>query len=262
MGTSTRNKGQSGHTPLVPSWLEGENEQNAEQQIPPDGDVHRFTGPRRSFTQYVNGGGRNGSSMRGAVSRYVRRGLGGSSNATKRLGSARTSTGRLFGVLSTLGGTGGIDQVARELSLDSLRGLPADEFFVRIAGFIVPDGGSNDEGIARSAYFDAIADNRELRDIPIEQLTEEGREAVLQNYMGRVILEHIMNDIATQVIQLPDDMNEITHIESQVEQQIKNDVSDAFADFHQSGRTVHNRDAQKITDEIYKKVYDILGGEK
>lgn len=261
MGTSTRNKGQSGRTPLVPSWLEGDNSQGI-QQIPPNGDVHRFTGPRRSFSEYVNGGGRNSSSMRGAVSRYVRRSLGGSSNATKKLGSARGSTGRLLGVLSALGSADGIDQLARDFSIDSLRGLSADEFFVRIADFIVPDGGPNDEGIARSAYFDAIADHPELREMPIENLSQDGREAVLQGYMGRVIVEHIMNDIATQVIQLPNDMNEITHIESQVEQLVKNDVSDAFSDFHQTGKAINNRDAQKITDKIYQKVYDILGGEE
>ena len=51
MGTSTRNKGQSGHTPLVPSWLEeggddGREGQNAGEikAIPPDGDINRFTG--------------------------------------------------------------------------------------------------------------------------------------------------------------------------------------------------------------------------
>ena len=49
MGTSTRNKGQSGHTPLVPSWLEeggddGREGQNAGEikAIPPDGDINRF----------------------------------------------------------------------------------------------------------------------------------------------------------------------------------------------------------------------------
>ena len=49
MGTSTRNKGQSGHTPLVPSWLEEDTQfvpaqpitQNT-TTIPPNGDENRF----------------------------------------------------------------------------------------------------------------------------------------------------------------------------------------------------------------------------
>lgn len=32
--------------------------------IPPDGDINRFTGPRGTFTKYISGGGRDGSSMR------------------------------------------------------------------------------------------------------------------------------------------------------------------------------------------------------
>lgn len=267
MGTSTRNKGQSGHTPLVPSWLEEDdenekNDSNTYPKIPPEGDVHRFTGPRKSFTEYVNHGGRNVSSMKAAVSHYVRRSLGGSTNATKRLGSARRSTGRLFDVLNTLGFAGSIDRIANELSIENLEGLSADEFFVRIADFIVPDGGPNDEGIARSAYFDAIIDNPELRETPIEQLNQAGREAVLQNFMRKVIVEHIMNDIANQVIQLPNDMNEISHIERQVEQLVKNNISDAFTDFHKKGSPIRSGNAQKITDRIYVRVYDILGDEE
>ena len=82
MGTSTRNKGQSGHTPLVPSWLEeggddGREGQNAGEikAIPPDGDINRFTYLRGTFTKYISGGGRDGSSMRNSVSQYVSRSL-------------------------------------------------------------------------------------------------------------------------------------------------------------------------------------------
>lgn len=265
MGTSTRNKGQSGHTPLVPTWLEGEEDigsQQETQQIPPDGDANRFIGPIRSFTEYVNGGGRNGSAMKSAVSNYVRRSLGGTENATKRLGSARITAGRLYSVINAIGFGGGIDYLANELSIDNLNGLPADLFFLRIADFIVPDGGPNDEGIARSAYFEAIADNPKLSGIPIENISSEDRDEVLQNFMGKVIEEHIMNDIANKVIQLPNDMKQIAHIEKQVKQLIKNSVSDAFAGYHSDTNKLRSHDAKKITDQIYRKIYNILGSEE
>ena len=137
MGTSTRNSGQNGHNPLVPTWLDDPvplnpdqpvilqqqplgNLQQPMQPIPPNADPDRFRGPRASFTNFVSSGGRNGSSMRNGVSNYVRSSLGGSSNATKRLGSSRASTARLFGILHTLSGPGGFQQVARLLSLDTL----------------------------------------------------------------------------------------------------------------------------------------------
>lgn len=269
MGTSTRNKGQSGHTPLVPSWLEGEGTVIGEdaqpviatEPIPPNGDKNRFTGPRGDFTRYIIGGGRDGSSMRNAISRYVSRSLGGSSRATTRLGSARNSTARLYGVLNILSRSDGIREIAHQLSIDSLEGLRASEFFVKIAFFICPDGGKDDEGMARSAYFDAIADNPELFEKSTEELTAAECSSVLQNYMCKVVMEHVMNDIANKTITLPDDIEEVSHIEDLVEQLISQSVSDAFAEIQQNDVQMTNTKAQEITDSIYQKTYKILEGQ-
>lgn len=263
MGTSTRNKGQSGHTPLVPSWLEETNgEETQESQgmnpIPPDGDINRFSGSRRTFSQYVSGGGRDGGSMRGAVSRYVTNGLGGSTRATTRLGSARSSTARLYGILNNLSGAGGVREVAHQLSLDNLEGLPASEFFIKIAEFVCPDGGTNDEGLVRSAYYDSIIDNAELYEKKTEELTADECSNVLEKFMGKVIFEHIMNDIANQIITLPDDVEQVSKIEGLVEQHIKQSVSDACAEVKQNRFQMTNGKAQEITDSIYQKTYEIL----
>ena len=264
MGTSTRNKGQSGHTPLVPSWLdEGTNgevtpEYTGMKPIPPDGDINRFTGSRKAFTQYVSGGGRDGSSMRRTVSRYVNHALGGSTRATTRLGSARSSTARLYGVLNNLSGAGGVREVAHQLSINNLEGLPASEFFIKIATFVCPDGGTNDEGLVRSAYYDSITDNVDLYGKKTEELTADECSAILENFMGKVILEHIMNDIANQIITLPDDIEQVSHIEGLVEQHIKQSVSDACAEVKQNQMQMTNGRAQEITDSIYQKTYEIL----
>lgn len=269
MGTSTRNKGQSGHTPLVPSWLEGEDADigeeaqaaSATKPIPPNGDENRFTGPRGDFTRYITGGGRDGNLMRNAVSRYVGRSLGGSSRAMTRLGAARNSTARLYGILNTLSRSGGISEIAHQFSIDSLEGLKASEFFVKIAFFICPDGGADDEGMARSAYFDTIADNPELFEKSIEELTVEECSSVLQNFMGKVVMEHVMNDIANKTITLPDDIDEVSRIEGLVEQLINQSVSDAFAEVQQNNAQMTNTKAQEITNLIYQKTYEILEGQ-
>ena len=115
MGTSTRNSGQNGHNPLLPTWLEsdplpvsgtmaseeigaipqqhGPSQQPIlpQQPIPPEADPNRFRGPRTSFTHFATGGGRNSSSLKSGVSHYIRRSLGGSRNAAKRLGASRIS---------------------------------------------------------------------------------------------------------------------------------------------------------------------------
>lgn len=265
MGTSTRNRGQSGHTPLVPSWLEDDDgfnsvadgETQTSTVIPPIADPDRFRGPRSSFTQYINGGGRNSGSMRKTISTYVRRSLKGSNNATKRLGSARISAGKLYGVLITLSNGGGVQEIEKLLSLDHLEGLPAKQFFIRIAGFICPDGGPNNEGLARSAYFETIAD-QSLDNKTTEQLTSEECESVLKNYISRVIMENILNDIANKAILLPDDIETVSHIEDAIKQMIKQDVSDAFVEVLANCKGITNEGAQGITDKVYQKTYELL----
>lgn len=265
MGTSTRNKGQSGHTPLVPSWLEDDETDGREGQkageikpIPPDGDINRFTGPRGTFTKFLSGGGRDGSSMRNSISQYVSHSLGGSSRATTRLGAARNSTVRLYNVLNSLSMGGGISEVSHQLSIDNLEGLSASSFFTKIASFVCPDGGPNDEGMARSAYFDTIAENPMLYEKKIEELTVQDCMSVLETYMCKVIMEHIKNDIANKIITLPNDINEISRIEGLVEQLIQQSVADACAEVQQKNMKMTNTKAGQITDSIYKKTYEIL----
>ena len=49
------------------------------------------------------------------------------------------------------------------ISINNLEGLSASSvFLLKIALFVCPDGGPNDEGMARSAYFDTIAENQML----------------------------------------------------------------------------------------------------
>lgn len=280
MGTSTRNSGQSGHNPLVPTWLDNPVPLNplqpvispqqpsmnpqqltqTTQPIPPNANPDRFRGPRTSFTRFVSGGGRNGSSMRKGVSTYVRKSLGGSSNATKRLGSSRASTARLYGILHTLSEPGGFQQVARLLSLDTLVGLPVADFFIRLAKFVCPDGGPEDEGISRSAYYDVVADNPEMMGKATENLTKDEIDSVFRRYMTKVVMQQIMNGIANKLIRFSETLEQISHIEEAVEEFIGQSVSDACVELKYDNVEMTNERAKEITDRIYLKVFEILEG--
>ena len=282
MGTSTRNIGQNGHNPLIPTWLEcdplptpeyttpeeigavpeqhGQPQQSIipEMKIPPEADPNRFRGSRVSFTHFVNGGGRNSRSLKNSVANYIRRSLGGSTNATKRLGVARTNTAGLYGILHTFVETDGLQRVAQFLSLETLKGLPASRFFIRLAEFICPDGGPEDEGISRSAYYDTLADNPEIMGKSTENLTKDEINSIVQRYMTKVVMHQVLNGIANKFIRLPDKLEEITHIEDAVEQLIAQSVSDACAQVEQEHGEMTNERAKEITDRIYLKVFQIL----
>ena len=164
-------------------------------------------------------------------------------------------------VLNSLSRNGGINEVAHQLSINNLEGLSASSFFTKIASFVCPDGGPNDEGMARSAYFDTIAENQMLYEKKIEELTAQDCMSILQKYMSKVIMEHIKNDIANKIIILPNDINEISRIEGSVEQLIQQSVADACAEIQQNNLQMTNTKAEQITDSIYKKTYEILEGQ-
>ena len=46
----------------------------------------------------------------------------------------------------------------RALNLGALAGHPIEEIFLGLADYVCPDGGSIDEGIAREAFIETIAD--------------------------------------------------------------------------------------------------------
>ena len=268
MGTSTSNRGPNGHTPLVPSWLEEDNtnqsagvdsQPGVSLPIPQNADANRFRGPRASFTYYANSSGRDVGSAKRGISNYVSRSLGGSRSALQHLGSARSSTAKLHGVLNILSSGDGVREVARMLALDNLERLPAKQFFIRIAEFICPDGGPNDEGLARSEYFDVISEP-ELAGKTTEELTKEDCESVLKNMMSRVITEKIENDVARQNLFLPGTVDEVSEMEDTILQMIRQDVADAMTEARASNQEITSKFAQEATDKIYQSTFALLEG--
>ena len=258
MGTSTHNSGQIGSTPLVPSWLE-ENSGLLQGQIPQQGDPQRFTVPRGSFTRYAGSGGGNGRALRRLASDYVKNSLGGSKNATTRLGSARKSTSNVFGFFNALV-RGGVSEAGYEYKLDNLLGRHADEVFREIAEFVCPDGGTTDEGIARSSYFEALIDMPELAHTNIEDMTIEQMSVFLQLLMANVVMERLLNDIGSKAISLPNDIQQVDYIQDQVKDFVHGDISDAFSKLdvkNQIGK-INKQQTQKIVDAVYERAYSII----
>ena len=189
MGTSNAFGGASGGTPLVPSWLEDtgsgggapsdpptdgsgddapaeSNDPGTPPPAPPErptppapGETDRYTSARTNFTRYARSGGDDRRSMGRAVSQYVSRSSGGATQAARRMGSSRGAASRLAGVLGRVGNEGAVlGEVLRSLDLGGLAGRPIEEVFAGLADFICPEGGSIDEGIARDAFIETIAD--------------------------------------------------------------------------------------------------------
>lgn len=257
MGTSTSNPGQKGNTPLIPSWLD---DSDFPPQIqPPD----RFSIPRANFTRFINdhrtGNGGNSGHLKKATSRYVRNSLGGSSNATTRLGAARISTTRIFSVFNSII-VHGVNATQSLFKLGDIIGKKASEALLMIGEFVCPDGGSTDEGIARDSYIEAIIAMPELQNKNIEDLTPPEFLAFTQHYMAKVIEDRLINDIGTKSFSLPDSVTQIDEIQKQLSGFISGAVSDAIIKLNVDISQIDSIQVKSIVDSIYKKSYDILAG--
>lgn len=263
MGTSTHNIGQKGRTPLVPSWLDQPDtekpiaSENNDINPSPIGDPNRFTQPRGEFTRYINSAGRDTSMARKSISNYVRNSMGGSRNATRRLGAARSSSARLLSIAGTFA-SGGAHAVERYLSLENLAKKSSAEALIAIADFICPDGGPQDEGIARNAYITAIEESPEIAEVPFEELTAEQMLLIVQKSMANVIYGRIVNDIGNKIIMLPSDMSIADTLVTQIEEFVTGAISDAVSELKVDVNSLSHGQSMDIVDQVYQTAYEIM----
>lgn len=255
MGTSTSNLGQNGKTPLVPSWLDDDN--GEENLIPSLGDPKRFVSPRNNFTRFINDKGRDTSNLHNAISQYIKNSLGGEKNATLRLGAAKNSTIKLVSIFNDFVNKGIFD-TSQKYGLGELIGKSAKEVFLHIMDFVCPDGGSTDEGIARSSYIETLMTLPDMENRSIENLTDFEFLTFIKNYMANVVQERLINDIGNKAISLPDDIYEVEFIQSQINDYISGAISDSISILNMDIKNIDSTQTQNIVESVYEKAYNIL----
>jgi len=280
MGTSSAYGGPGNSTPLIPSWLEPDGEaappepnetsadgdgasdgapDHPEQEPLPDvlPNTNRFTVPRTNFTRFVRSGGSDRASLGRAVSGYVSRSSGGARNAARRMGSTRRTGRQLLGFLSDVV-TQGARQALSALNLESLAGRPIDEIFLGLVDYICPDGGTVDEGIARDAFIETIADLVESGITDLDALTPDQMQTFFELHTAHAIQTRICNDIGAQAILLPEDVRTATSIQDQIYDFVRRGVADALT---RSGNAINELTAdniQQFVDQIYEDAFAIL----
>ena len=195
--------------------------------------------------------------LRRATGQYIKSSTGGSRNAVTRLGSARASTVRLFGVLNTVLSNGTSNNIGF-LDLKTVMSVNAADFFAGMVDYICPDGGPTDEGLVRDAFIDTIANMPELLDKNVGDLKEAELIVFMKTYMANIVFKRLLNDIGTKSISLPSDVDMIERIQKDTLTYIEGAVSDAFSKIGVSILDFKQSDANDVVDQIYETTYDIL----
>lgn len=296
MGTSNSYGGPGGGTPLVPSWLGGGGGSPLPPALATDGDAPkdgsnvggdggngngnnnndgkppsaptnrptvqagssgRFTNARTNFTQFVRSGGKDRSKLGKSISSYVSKSNGGSRNAAKRLGSSRAVTTNLLNFFSSVKKQGSA-AVLQALNLGDLVGKSVEEIFLGLSDYICPDGGNVDEGIARSAFIETIAELAENGITDIDSLTPNQMQSVLEIFTTHAIEERLCNDIGTKICIAAENLQSFEKTQIQLHDFINRSVSDAFTKANINIKSMTPDNTQALIDNVYESAFSIL----
>lgn len=278
MGTSNSYGGPGGGTPLVPDWLN-----DVGDQAGPDGDAppddaalpqtpallpnqplpqlpdasDRFAIPRGNFTRFAGSGGSDRASLGRAVSQYVSRSAGGPRRAAQRMGSSRHAGAQLLGFLSDAQARGAREAL-RSLDLERLAGRPIEEIFLGLTDYICPVGGSIDEGIAREAFVETIADIASSGVTDLNALTIDQMQTVFELYATHAIEARICNDIGMKIITLPADVRAAERVQAQFRDFVRRGVSDALSMSRAALQSLTPDRVLSFVTGIYESAFEVL----
>lgn len=265
MGTSNSNGGAGGGTPLIPSWLNGGDENGmlpangelGDNPANPPATANRFTSARNNFSRFARSGGSNKASLGRAVSKYVSIVAGGSHTAAQRMGASQAAGGNLLSFLSSAA-AGNSREALRALNLESLAGRPIEDVFLGLADFVCPDGGTIDEGIAREAFIETIAELAENGITSFDGLTTDQTQTIFELFVTHAIEARLCNDIGTKAILLPINPAAADLVQKQLFDFIRRSVADAVTAARSAMQALTSDRVLGFVNNVYEQAFSIM----
>lgn len=289
MGTSASSSGPGAGTPLVPSWLDGVDEPGAPiapeppvafppvpavpvpvlpgqpQPIPPPVtppvqppvEPKRFQSARLNFTNYVSNGKR--SSLNRALRDYVTKSSGGARKASQRMAVPRRVANRILSFRQAVE-AGGTAEALRTFGLADLVGRPVEEISPRLVDAWCEgvDGGGGDEGIARNALTEAMAEVCAEGLMTGVEFSLADLQELFLRFVTHSITDRVFNDIGMSAIALPTDVVAVQKLERDVLDVIRGSVRDAIGKQLDQSGTMSREQLNLQTDRIYQLAYELV----
>lgn len=209
MGTSTSSPGPGHSVPLVPPW--------APDPLPPDDDADqnegtkpnlvpiapeaspraRFSGARNSLRRFADSG--DSRELRRAIGHYIRRGLGGASTATRRMGATIRTAGALYGAL-TSASEGKAAAPGSPFDPALLTGRSVEEVQDALVEAIRPVDGTLDTEASRKAILSALIEFLDsYPEAELLNLSEADRLFIAQHYIAHDVYYRFILDLGKTV---------------------------------------------------------------
>ena len=282
MGTSGMSGGPQSSDPLVPSWLdepdfesshddsidlpdesdesntaENQEESSDQQEIVHEPNLARFQSARLNFTAFAKSSGSNRGALIRAVRDYVRKGSGGSRRATKRMGASRTAGREILTVFRGIK-RDGADETLEKLNLTNLIGQSVTDVFIGLTDIVCKEGGSIDEGIARDAWLETVAELDRFSIDDLDELTIHQIQEVFMSFVSNSIQTRLFQDIGRMGFLAAEDPKSIEVFEGQLRDYILRAVRDAYSSDLSQLTDLSDRSIRTIVDKTYQDSWELL----
>ena len=273
MGTSESSSGPGGGVPLIPPWVpdpeidptvfpeEGQGPEIEVPVVPPLAPPQlapagRFRGARTNLGQFAGSGSQGG--LRRGLGYYVRTGLGGSRNASRRMASTSRKAGALYGVLQALG-TGTAPEVDLGIDPAGLTGQPAREIVDRIAEALSPSDGTLDSEASRNSISWALCEfMRREPGADLLALTLEQIGLTMELFIGADICSRIELDVGKSVFdRAPDPATAVDRLQ-EMKRYVRQVVAARFRLRSTDSGPLTRRQAVQLADRVIQNTFEVF----
>lgn len=283
MGTSQSSSGSPSGVPMVPPWVpdlplppspaEGAPPDatpepgdaippapsSAEPRQPiPVAPARRFLGANRNLGDYARSG--DGASMRRGLGQYVKKGYGGSSTATRRMGGTAQTAQALYSALS--GGQGSAATAtggALEPALTD--GRSANEVMDAVVEAVRPVDGTQDAEASRTSIKDALSDVlNQFPDADLLNLQPEQRELAVERFVAGDVFRRIDLDIGRTIREkAPNAATGLGRLK-EVREYVRETVSASFRRLRETGQRLAAGRITQIVQSAIRETFQVFEG--
>lgn len=173
------------------------------------------------------------------------------------MGASRVAARGVLGVLRDFQ-RDGVAATLQRLNLATLAGRPLEDVFLGLTDVICRDGGPVDEGIARDAWLETVAELEDIGTTDAGALTADQVRDTFLAFVAHSIEGRLFQDIGVNGFKFAADLAAIEAFEGQLRSYIRRSVRDSFSGDLSVPATLSDDQIKTIVDRTYQDAWDLL----
>jgi len=173
------------------------------------------------------------------------------------MGASRATASLALGVLRDFQ-RDGVVETLRRLDLADLVGRPLEDIFIGLTDTVCGDGGSIDEGIAREAWLETVAELHELHVANPADLTPDDMRTIFLTFVAHSIVGRLLQDIGANGFKFAGDLADVEAFDEQLRSYIRRSVEDSFSGDLTAPAALSDEQIGRVVDQTYREAWDLL----